>query len=135
MACHLRFCSSKARLGLPETTLGVIPGLGGTQRLPRLVGVPTALRLILTGDSVTAQEARAIGLVDVVVPSGRVLAKAIAFAKRVGQRDPEVTAAVLESVCHSYPQDSAQGYVQEAQAFGRLCARRGKAQPIADLLS
>src|SRR5882762_5996559 len=70
MACHLRIASDGAKFGQPEVKLGIAPGYGGTQRLPRLVGKGNALRLILTGDMIDAQEAYRIGLVNQVVPAG-----------------------------------------------------------------
>src|SRR2546429_3462682 len=76
MACHLRIASDAAKFGQPEVKLGIAPGYGGTQRLPRLVGKGNALRLILTGDMIDAQEAYRIGLVNQVVPAGDLLAAA-----------------------------------------------------------
>ncbi len=126
MACHLRFCSARARLGLPEVTLGFIPGLGGTQRLPRLVGVSKALDLILTGDTMKAEEARAIGLVDRVVQPHEVVKEAMRFAKRIVRRDPAVVAAVLESVMEGTKLSLEDGLTLEAATFGRLCERGEK---------
>src|SRR6476661_5775681 len=76
MACHLRIASDAAKFGQPEVKLGIVPGYGGSQRLPRLVGKGNALRLILTGDMIDAQEAYRIGLVNQVVPAGDLLATA-----------------------------------------------------------
>ncbi|MCS7179690.1 MAG: enoyl-CoA hydratase-related protein, partial [Anaerolineae bacterium] len=73
MACHMRVCSDRARLGQPEINLGIIPGWGGTQRLSRIVGKGKAIELILTGDMITAQEAYRLNLVNKVVPAGAVL--------------------------------------------------------------
>jgi len=72
MACTVRFASDNAKLGQPEVKLGIIPGYGGTQRLPRLVGRGRALELLLAGDSISAAEAHRIGLVNAVVPAGRI---------------------------------------------------------------
>ena len=76
MACHIRVCSDRARLGQPEINLGIIPGWGGTQRLSRLAGKGKAIELILTGDMITAQEAYRLNLVNKVVPAGAVLKEA-----------------------------------------------------------
>ena len=84
MCCDLRIAAEDARLGLPEVNLGLIPGWGGTQRLPRLVGRGRASWLILTGEAISAQEALRIGLVDFVVPAGELLHRAEALAKTIG---------------------------------------------------
>jgi 3-hydroxyacyl-CoA dehydrogenase len=90
MGCHYRIAQNGAELGLPEVKLGLLPGGGGTQRLPRLIGVEAALRMIVHGASVTAQEAQALGLVDEVAP-GELLEAALAFAVRLtGRRDHPV---------------------------------------------
>ena len=81
LACHYRVADEHARLGLPELTLGIIPGAGGTQRLPRLVPLAAALDLMLSTKPLPAAEARASGLVDAIVPAGDVVAGAVAFAR------------------------------------------------------
>lgn len=83
MACHLRVASKRAQLGQTEIALGIIPGFGGTQRLPRLVGRAKALELILTGDRISGSEAAAIGLVNRAVPAGEVLLTAMGIAKKI----------------------------------------------------
>ncbi|MDP2013936.1 MAG: enoyl-CoA hydratase-related protein, partial [Actinomycetota bacterium] len=83
LACDFRVAGDNARLGQPEILLGLIPGAGGTQRLPRLIGVSKAKELIFSGRFVEAQEALAIGLVDVVVPSDQVLARAMEWAAQL----------------------------------------------------
>lgn len=88
MACDLRIASSAAKLGQPEITLGIIPGGGGTQRLPRLVGAGRAARMVLTGDAIDAQTALAWGLVEEVVEPGKVVARAIELAKAMATRSP-----------------------------------------------
>ena len=81
MACHMRILADRARVGQPETNLGIIPGWGGTQRLPRLVGPGKAIELILTGDMINAQEAFRLGLANKVVPAGQVLHEAIGLGE------------------------------------------------------
>lgn len=88
MACHLRIMSASARMGLPEVKLGIIPGWGGTQRLPRLIGKTRALEMILTGDPVSAEEAFSYGLINKAVPAGEVLAGAKALAARLAKGAP-----------------------------------------------
>ena len=83
MACTIRIASETARLGQPEVKLGILPGYGGTQRLPRLVGKGAALKILLTGDMVGAGEAFRIGLVDEVVPAEALIARAEALAKSI----------------------------------------------------
>jgi enoyl-CoA hydratase/carnithine racemase len=98
MACHMRICSDRARLGQPEINLGLIPGWGGTQRLPRIVGKAKALEMILTGDMVTAQEAYRIGLVNKVVPAGAILKEARGLARKIVSKSKFPVAATLRSV-------------------------------------
>jgi enoyl-CoA hydratase/3-hydroxyacyl-CoA dehydrogenase len=93
MACNARVCTPKAQLGLPELQLGVIPGFGGTQRLPRLVGLPKALEMIMKSKPVKAEEALKLGLVDQVVPAQSLLAAAMALAGDIAaKRAPRVMA-------------------------------------------
>ncbi|MGH7115202.1 MAG: enoyl-CoA hydratase/isomerase family protein, partial [Stellaceae bacterium] len=88
LACHFRIAAADARVGLPEVRLGLLPGAGGTQRLPRLVGPEKALRMIVTGEPIGAAEARAEGIIDQIV-TGDLIAGAIAFARRaVAERRP-----------------------------------------------
>ncbi len=124
LACHFRFCSDRARLGLPEVQLGIIPGLGGTQRLPRLVGLSRALDLILTGDTITAERAFEIGLVDRIVSRKDVLLEARAFARRVASRDPSLVDAVLRTVRDGARLPMEAGLSLEAETFGRMAAAR-----------
>ena len=83
LACHIRIASERAKFGQPEINLGIIPGWGGTQRLPRLIGMPRARKLILTGDIISAKEAFDFGLVDEVVAHGHALDQALDLAKRI----------------------------------------------------
>jgi enoyl-CoA hydratase/carnithine racemase len=97
MACTLRFATPHARFGLPEVKLGLIPGAGGTQRLPRLVGRGRALELMLTGREISAREAAAIGLVDRVV-AGDVAGRALAFAGQLAQLSAPAMEAIIACV-------------------------------------
>jgi len=98
MSCHMRICSDRARLGQPEINLGIIPGWGGTQRLPRIVGKGKALEMILTGDMITAQEAYRIGLVNKVVPAGGILKEARGLARKIVSKSKVPVAATLRAV-------------------------------------
>lgn len=98
MACDIRIASEDALFGQPEVTLGIIPGAGGTQNLPRLVPVGAAKRLLFTGDRITAVEALRIGLVDEVVPQSEVLPHAMALAARIARNAPLAVAAAKKAV-------------------------------------
>lgn len=98
MACHLRIASSRARLGQPELKLGIVPGFGGTQRLPRIVGKGRALEMLLTGDPVDAAKAEAMGLVNRTVEPERLLPEARALAERILANGPLAVALTLRAV-------------------------------------
>src|SRR5262249_56970301 len=88
MACTIRLAVETAKFGQPEVTIGIIPGYGGTQRLPRLVGKGRALQLILTADMISAQEAYRIGLVDEIVPSAELIVRAETILNKIGAKAP-----------------------------------------------
>lgn len=121
MACHLRIAGDRIRLGLPEITLGIIPGFGGTQRLPRLIGTGKALELILTGDRIKAGEALSIGLVNEVVPDSEVLSRARAVAKKIAGLGQVAVRAALTAVIEGQTQPPAAGLELESNLFGSLC--------------
>ncbi len=98
MACHVRICGDRARLGQPEINLGIIPGWGGTQRLPRIVGAAKATELILTGDQITAQQAMQLRLVNMVVPGGEVMRQAKGLAAKIANKSAVATAAALTAI-------------------------------------
>jgi enoyl-CoA hydratase len=118
MACAVRFASENARLGQPEVKLGIIPGYGGTQRLPRLVGRGRALEMLLSGDPVTAEEARRIGLVNVVVPSGELLNSSRAWLEKVLSNGPVAVRLAMEAVDVGLDGGIEAGLRFEAAAFG-----------------
>ena len=121
MACSIRVASEHARFGQPEVTLGIIPGGGGTQRLPRLVGKGRALQLILSGAMITAQEAYRIGLVDEVVPATDLIPRAEAILKQIFANAPVAIKFSLEAVNRGLETSQAEGMALEASLFG-LCA-------------
>jgi enoyl-CoA hydratase/carnithine racemase len=98
MACHMRICSDRTRLGQPEINLGITPGWGGTQRLPRHVGRGKATELILTGDMIRAQEAYRIGLINKVVPGGAVLKEARGLARKIAGKSRLPVSAALRAI-------------------------------------
>jgi enoyl-CoA hydratase len=128
MACTIRIASEHARLGQPEVKLGLVPGYGGTQRLPRLVGKGAALKLLLTGDMVDAVEAFRIGLVDEVVPAEALLPRAETLARAIAQQAPLAVAACLRAVEGGYDLPIEAGLELEASLFGLACATEDKAE-------
>ena len=121
MACTIRVASEHARFGQPEVSLGIIPGGGGTQRLPRLVGKGRALQLILSGAMITAPEAYRIGLVNEVVPATDLIPRAEAILKQIFANAPVAIRFSLEAVNRGMETNQAEGMALEASLFG-LCA-------------
>jgi enoyl-CoA hydratase len=122
LACHIRIASEKAQIGLPEVTLGIIPGYGGTQRMARLLGKAKALELICTGDRIPAAEAERIGLVNKVVPAEQLLAAAEEMARKIMSRSPVAVAAAIEAVNRGSDMAFDEGQTLEASLFGLLCS-------------
>jgi enoyl-CoA hydratase len=121
MACTIRLASENAKFGQPEVKLGLLPGGGGTQRLPRLVGKGRALQLILSGELISAQEAYRIGLVNEVVPSAEVISRAEAILKQILANAPIAVKYSLEAVNKGLETSQSEGQALEASFFG-LCA-------------
>jgi len=122
MACTIRIAAESAKLGLPEVTLGVIPGYAGTQRLPRIVGRGAAMDLILTGRAVDAQEALRLGLVSQVVPPADLMETARKTALRILRNGPLAVRAAMQAVDHGLDVTLEHGCRMEASLFGLLCA-------------
>lgn len=118
MSCSVRFASDNAKLGQPEVKLGIIPGYGGTQRLPRLVGRGRALELMLSGEPITAADAYRIGLVNAVVPQTELLSYSRAWLQKVLANGPLAVGLVLESVDVGLDMGLDAGLRFEAAAFG-----------------
>ena len=121
MACTIRIAVETAKFGQPEVTLGLVPGGGGTQRLPRLVGKGRALQLILSGEMISAQEAYRIGLVNEVVPAADLITRAEAILKQIFSNAPLAVKYSLEAVHKGLETSQAEGLSLEASLFG-LCA-------------
>src|SRR6059036_2569205 len=121
MACAIRVASENAKFGQPEVKLGLIPGGGGTQRLPRLVGKGRALQLIMSGSTISAQEAYRIGLVNEVVPAANLIARAEAILKEIFSNAPIAVKYSLEAVNKGLETSQDEGFALEASLFG-LCA-------------
>lgn len=122
LACHIRIASENAQLGLPEVTLGIIPGYGGTQRMARLLGKGKALELILTGDRIGAADAERIGLVNRVVPLDQLMSVCEELARRIMLRGPLAVRAAIEAVMSGSEMPFEEGQFLEATLFGLLCA-------------
>lgn len=119
MACHIRVASDNAKLGLPEVTLGLIPGYGGTQRLTQLIGRGKALEMIMTADMVSAADAFQSGLVNHVVAPEQLLTKAEEILGKILQRAPLAIASAIKAVNASLT-DGINGYDVEIGEFGNL---------------
>ena len=122
LACHIRIASDNAQIGLPEVTLGIIPGYGGTQRMARLLGKGKALELICTGDRIPAAEAERIGLVNKVVPADQLMTVAEEMARKIMSRGPLAIRAAIEAVTRGSEMPFEEGQFLEATLFGLLCA-------------
>lgn len=122
ISCHLRVLSESARMGLPEVKLGIIPGWGGTQRLPRLIGKTRALEMMLTGEPITAATALEYGLVNRVVPPGRVLPEAREMASLLAQGAPLAIREILRAVTLGLEADIKEGISIELQGSAAVFA-------------
>jgi enoyl-CoA hydratase len=121
MACHIRIATESAKFGQPEVNLGIIPGYGGTQRLPQLVGRAKALELILTADIIPAAEALRIGLVNHVLPTKQeAMDMALSMVKKISTKGPVAIRKAIETVNAGYSFED-KGYQAEASGFG-TCA-------------
>jgi enoyl-CoA hydratase/carnithine racemase len=121
MACTIRIAADTARFGQPEVKLGLLPGGGGTQRLPRLVGKGRALQLVLSGGMIGAQEAYRIGLVNEIVPAANLIARAEEILKQIAANAPVAVRLSLEAVNKGMDTSQSEGFALEASYFG-LCA-------------
>ncbi|MCB9872282.1 MAG: enoyl-CoA hydratase/isomerase family protein [Planctomycetes bacterium] len=122
LACDLRFASTKARLGLPEVSLGLIPGYGGTQRLPRLIGIGPALQMILTGDPIDADTALRLGLVNAVFEPAELLDEVTAVARKILSRGPQAVTLAKAAVRRGADVPLAEGLRIETDLFGIISA-------------
>jgi len=128
MACTMRLASENAKLGQPEVKLGIIPGYGGSQRLPRLVGKGLAMQLVLTGEAISAQEAHRIGLVNEVTAAAELIPRAEAIAHKIIANAPLAVQYAMEAVNHGMEMTQAEGLYLEATLFGVCCATEDKTE-------
>jgi enoyl-CoA hydratase len=126
MACTMRLASENAKLGQPEVKLGIIPGYGGTQRLPRLVGTGLAMQMVLTGEMISAQEAHRIGLVNEVLPAAQLMARAEEIAGKIIGMAPLAIQYCMEAVNQGMNMTLQEGLFLEATLFGICCATEDK---------
>jgi enoyl-CoA hydratase/carnithine racemase len=126
MACTMRLASSNAKLGQPEVKLGIIPGYGGTQRLPRLVGKGIAMQLVLAGEMISAEEALRIGLVNEVTAPGDLIPRAEAIAAKIIANAPLAIQYAMEAVNRGLDLPLTDGLYLEATLFGVCCATEDK---------
>jgi enoyl-CoA hydratase len=134
MACDIRIAADTAKLGQPEVNLGIIPGGGGTQRLPRLVGSGAAFKLLYSGELIGADEALRIGLVDEVVPAAELRARALALATAIAQKSPVALKLIKEAVRTALRVPLDEGLRQEATLFGLAFSSEDKAEGVAAFL-
>ena len=126
MACDIRIASEKAKFGQPEVGLGITPGFGGTQRLPRIVGISKAMELILTAKVIKAEEAKAIGLVSEVYPAEELMPKAMELAQAICANAQIAVQESKRCIRMGMQTDIATGSAFEAEAFGVCCGTADK---------
>lgn len=134
LACSIRIASEKAQFGAPEVKLGIIPGDGGTQRLPRLVGSGRAMEMILTGDFIDAEEAYRIGLVNKVYPHDQLQEKAIELARRIASRPPLAVRFAKDAVNRSQEGGTISGYTLESYLHALSCTTEDKKEGVSAFL-
>jgi enoyl-CoA hydratase len=134
MACTVRLASSKASLGQPEVKLGITPGAGGTQRLPRLIGIGRAMEMILTGDPVSAEQALAMGLVNKIVAPDRLLSEAKKLAETLASRPRLALQYAKEAVLRSSEGSLAEGLAHESYLHALSCGTQDKKEGVASFL-
>jgi enoyl-CoA hydratase len=134
MACDIRVAADSAKLGQPEINLGLIPGYGGTQRLPRLVGKGCAKWMILCGDAISAQEALRIGLVDQVVPAAELMHSARELARKIAAKAPLAVSSAKKCINVGSETDLVTACAFEASQFGLACGTEDRLEGTAAFL-
>jgi len=134
LACSIRICSERAKFGAPEVKLGIIPGDGGTQRLPRLVGQGRAMEMILSGDFIDAHEAYRIGLANKVVPHEELMEKTLELADKIASRPPLAVQFAKEAVNRSVGSGSDSGYALESYLHALSCTTEDKKEGVSAFL-
>jgi enoyl-CoA hydratase/carnithine racemase len=134
MSCHIRFAAEGARLGQPEINLGIMPGFGGTQRLSRIIGRSRAVEMLLTGDPISAQDAKALGLVSQVVPPDDLVRLAQGLARKIAPKSRVAVRSVLRAVHEGADLELREALELEARLFGDLCDSEDKKEGVAAFL-
>jgi len=134
LASSIRICSERAQFGAPEVKLGIIPGDGGTQRLPRLVGLGRAMEMILSGDFIDAQEAYRIGLANKVVPHENLMEKTLELADKIASRPPLAVRFAKEAVNLSVGSGFESGYALESYLHALSCTTEDKKEGVSAFL-
>ena len=134
LACSIRIASEKAQFGAPEVKLGIIPGDGGTQRLPRLVGLGQAMEMILTGDFIDAEEAYRIGLVNKIYPHDQLHEKAMELARRIASRPPLAVRFAKDAINRSQEGGTIAGYTLESYLHALSCTTEDKKEGVSAFL-
>jgi enoyl-CoA hydratase len=130
LACDIRVAAEHAKLGLPEVNLGIIPGAGGTQRLPRAVGPGWANYLLFTGEAISAQKALSIGLVQEVVPAETLMEKAREIADKINAKGPLAVRAAKRASSRGFQEPLEKGLDLENQAFSEICGTWDKNEGV-----
>ncbi len=134
LCCHIRLAAEGIRLGQPEINLGIIPGFGGTQRLLRIIGQSKATELILTGDSISAQEGRTLGLVSQVFSPDDLMRQATGLAQRIASKGQLAVRSALKTIQQGSELGLPEGLMLEATLFGELCESEDKQEGLAAFL-
>lgn len=130
MACDMRLAAPHAKMGQPEINLGIIPGFGGTQRLPRIIGIGRAMELLLTGDPISAELAERWGLVNSIVPAEELVSKALEIAAKAASKGPIATRLIQDAVYKGLGKTLIQGLRLEAEHFGEVFKTEDKDEGI-----
>ncbi len=131
LACHMRIANDKARIAQPEIKVGIIPGMGGSVRLPRLIGRAKAIEMLLTGEPISAQEAHRVGLVNMVVPEADLRRQATGLAKRIATMGKPAVSRILQSVRDGLSMTVSDHIKLEAKLFGEIAVTEDKKEGIA----
>jgi enoyl-CoA hydratase len=134
MCCHIRLATEGAKLGQPEINLGIMPGFGGTQRLPRLIGQSKAMELILTGEPISAREAMSLGLVSQVVSADDLLRQALGLARTMAVKSQVALRTSLRALRLGGELPLSDGLAMEARLFGELCDTEDRKEGAAAFL-
>ncbi len=134
MSCHIRIAGDRVRMGQPEINLGIIPGWGGTQRLARLLSKGKAIEMILTGDPITAQEAKALGLINIVVPGDAVMRQAKGLAGKIASKSAVAMAAALKAINGGQGLPIEQGLALELEQFAALAGSEDTREGVSAFL-